>query len=89
MALSRFWTFILLLSIAYVLAMLFTGRQYTLGPLVNGNQGDALVVYEADSAELVGTDRMNALIPQMVATMVPMIETVQAYVRRRLGEATR
>ena len=55
MALSRFWTWMLLLSIAYILAMLFAGRQYTLGALVNGKQGDALVVNEMDTSALVGS----------------------------------
>ncbi len=55
MALSRFWTFILLLSIAYVLVMLGLGKQYSLGMLVNGKQGDALVVNELDTAALKGT----------------------------------
>jgi len=49
MALSRFWTFILLLSIIYVLVMLALGRQYSLGPLVNGKQGDPIVVAEIDT----------------------------------------
>ena len=49
MALSRFWTFILILSIGYVLVMLATGRQYSLGTLVNGKQGEALVVAEWDT----------------------------------------
>ncbi len=55
MALSRFWTFILILSIGYALVMLATGRQHSLGTLVNGNQGDPLMVAEKDSAELQGT----------------------------------
>ncbi|HRO39211.1 MAG TPA: nucleoside recognition domain-containing protein [Flavobacteriales bacterium] len=55
MALSRFWTFILILSIGYALVMLATGRQHSLGTLVNGNQGDPLMVAEKDSAELHGT----------------------------------
>ncbi|MBZ0205978.1 MAG: spore maturation protein [Flavobacteriales bacterium] len=55
MALSRFWTFILILSIGYALVMLATGRQHSLGTLVNGNQGDPLMVAEKDSAELRGT----------------------------------
>lgn len=55
MALSRFWTFLLILSIGYALAMLATGRQHSLGTLVNGNQGDPLMVAEKDSAELHGT----------------------------------
>ncbi len=56
MALSRFWTFIVLLSIAFVMMMLAMGRQYSLGPLVNGNQGDPVVVVELDSARLSGTE---------------------------------
>ncbi|MFN6115239.1 MAG: nucleoside recognition domain-containing protein [Flavobacteriales bacterium] len=55
MALSRFWTFMLILSIGYVLVMLGTGRQYSLGMLVNGKQGEALVVAERDSAAYQGT----------------------------------
>ncbi|MBP7515158.1 MAG: spore maturation protein [Flavobacteriales bacterium] len=55
MALSRFWTWMLLLSIAYIFVMLFTGRQYSLGSLVNGKQGEPLVVNEIDTAELRGT----------------------------------
>ncbi len=48
MALSRFWTFILILSIGYVLAMLAMGKQYSLGAIVNGEQGEPLVVKEMD-----------------------------------------
>ena len=55
MALSRFWTFILIFSIAYVIVMLSVGRQYSLGMLVNGKQGDAVVVNELDTAALQGT----------------------------------
>ncbi|MBL7980308.1 MAG: spore maturation protein [Flavobacteriales bacterium] len=55
MALSRFWTFMLILSIGYVLVMLGTGRQYSLGMLVNGKQGEALVVAERDSAAYKGS----------------------------------
>ncbi len=55
MALSRFWTFILILSIGYALVMLATGRQHSLGTLVNGNQGDPLMIAEKDSVELTGT----------------------------------
>ena len=55
MALSRFWTFILIFSIGYALIMLATGRQHSLGTLVNGNQGDPLMVAEKDSVDLHGT----------------------------------
>jgi spore maturation protein SpmA len=61
MALSRFWTFIVLLSIAFVMVMLATGRQYSLGPLVNGNQGDPVVVSELDSARLSGTELLSSI----------------------------
>ena len=52
MALSRFWTFMLILSIAYVLVMLGMGRHYSLGTLINGKQGEALVVAETDTAAI-------------------------------------
>jgi spore maturation protein SpmA len=52
MALSRFWTFILIFSIAYALIMLAAGKQHSLGTLVNGNQGDPVLVGEKDSADL-------------------------------------
>lgn len=55
MALSRFWTVILVLSIGYVLFMLAIGRQYSLNGMVNGRQGDAYVVAETDTADLRGT----------------------------------
>jgi spore maturation protein SpmA len=61
MALSRFWTFILLLSIGYALVMLASGRRHSLAPLVNGNQGDPLLVAEQDSVELHGTALLKEL----------------------------
>lgn len=61
MALSRFWTFILLLSIIYVLVMLGTGRQYSLGSLINGKQGEALVVAEFDTASYADTEVLRTL----------------------------
>ncbi|MBK7382139.1 MAG: spore maturation protein [Flavobacteriales bacterium] len=61
MALSRFWTFILLLSIGYVLIMLAAGRQYSLGTLINGKQGESLVVAELDTMAIHGTAMMAQL----------------------------
>ncbi|MBL7946645.1 MAG: spore maturation protein [Flavobacteriales bacterium] len=61
MALSRFWTFILLLSIIYVLVMLGTGRQYSLGSLINGKQGEALVVAEFDTASYADSEVLRTL----------------------------
>jgi len=48
MALSRFWTFILILSIGYALLMLAMGKQYSLNAMINGEQGEPLVIAEMD-----------------------------------------
>ena len=48
MALSRFWTFILILSIGYALLMLAIGKQYSLNAMINGEQGEPLVIAEMD-----------------------------------------
>ncbi|HOY28619.1 MAG TPA: nucleoside recognition domain-containing protein [Flavobacteriales bacterium] len=61
MALSRFWTFMLILSIGYVLVMLGIGRQYSLESLINGKQGEPLVVAEVDSAVLAGSSFLGQL----------------------------
>lgn len=61
MALSRFWTWMLLLSIAWVLVMLFTGKQYSLGALVNGKQGEPQVVNEMDTSALLGSSLLVQL----------------------------
>ena len=61
MALSRFWTWMLLLSIAYIMVMLFSGRQYGLGALVNGRQGEPMLVNELDTTALVGTPLLAEL----------------------------
>lgn len=61
MALSRFWTFMLILSIAYVLVMLAAGRQYSLGMLVNGKQGEAMVVSEMDTTVIQGTAFLRSM----------------------------
>lgn len=51
----------LLLSIGYVLVMLAAGRQYTLGSLVNGKQGELLVVGELDTALIPGSALVAAI----------------------------
>lgn len=61
MALSRFWTFILILSIGWAVIMLAMGRSHSLGVLVNGNQGDPIVVAELDSVALSGTPLLGRL----------------------------
>jgi spore maturation protein SpmA len=50
MALSRFFTIIVIASIGWAFALLVTGRLYSLAPLVNGKMGDPMVVAEWDSA---------------------------------------
>lgn len=50
MALSRFWTIMLLSSIVYIFSLTFTGNIYQMGYILNGKQGDALQTAELDSA---------------------------------------
>ncbi|MFI5220705.1 MAG: nucleoside recognition domain-containing protein [Bacteroidia bacterium] len=56
MALSRFWAYIIVCSVVYIFFMLASGRQYTIGSLVNGKQNDALLVKEISSKQLQLTD---------------------------------
>ena len=51
MVLSRFWSFIIAGSIVYILAMLISGRMYTIGHIVNGKQNDALISAEIPAQE--------------------------------------
>ncbi len=51
----------LILSIGYVLVMLGIGRQYSLESLINGKQGEPLVVAEVDSAVLAGSSFLGQL----------------------------
>ena len=44
MVLSRFWSVIIAGSILYILILLFSGRIYTIGNVVNGKQNDAVVM---------------------------------------------
>ncbi|HEY0977556.1 MAG TPA: nucleoside recognition domain-containing protein [Flavobacteriales bacterium] len=61
MALSRFWTWMLLLSIGFALFSLFSGGTYSLGVLANGEQGKPLVVAELDTNDLRGTTLLTEL----------------------------
>ena len=56
MALSRFWSFIIVLSIIYLFFMLINGRQYSISNVVNGKQSDALVIAEISAEQLQKTD---------------------------------
>src|SRR6185503_3755041 len=51
MALSRFWTIIVVLSITWAFYLLLTGKLYTLTGLVNGKQGENITVAEKDSLQ--------------------------------------
>ncbi|HKR05575.1 MAG TPA: nucleoside recognition domain-containing protein [Bacteroidia bacterium] len=46
MALSRFWSFIIVCSIVYIFILLLTGRLYTISNVVNGKQNDPVIVKE-------------------------------------------
>lgn len=51
MALSRFWTIIVVFSIAWAFFLLFSGKLYSLSGIVNGKQGDEMVIAETDSQQ--------------------------------------
>ena len=50
MALSRFWTIIAIISIAWCFYILLSGQLYSLNGIVNGKAGDEVIVAENDSA---------------------------------------
>ncbi len=56
MALSRFWSYIIVLSAIYIFYMLGTGQMYTLGSLVNGKQNDPTIVSEMEAKQLQQSD---------------------------------
>jgi hypothetical protein len=56
MALSRFWSFIIAISIVFIFYMLGTNQLYNLGQLVNGKQNDALVIAEFQANNIKNTD---------------------------------
>ncbi len=56
MALSRFWSYIIVCSVVYIFYLLFTGGMYNLGQLVNGKQNDPLVRAEMQAAALQQQD---------------------------------
>jgi spore maturation protein SpmA len=68
MALSRFWTYIIVCSVTYIFYLLATHNLYNLGQLVNGKQNDALVVKELQLAQLQQTDTL--LYQQLMATSI-------------------
>ena len=56
MALSRFWSYIIVLSALYIFYMLGTGKMYTLGSMVNGKQNDPTVIAEIEAKHLALAD---------------------------------
>lgn len=56
MALSRFWSFIIVCSVVYIFYLLATDQLYQLGQLVNGKQNDALVIAEVQSSTIEQVD---------------------------------
>jgi spore maturation protein SpmA len=56
MALSRFFAIIIVSSIAWAMFLLFTSQLYSLTGLVNGRQGEAVVVREVDSLSFKNSD---------------------------------
>lgn len=59
MALSRFFTIILIASIGWAFFLLLTGNLYSLTGMINGKQGDPAIVAERDSTD---QQRMNPLL---------------------------
>ena len=56
MALSRFWSYIIVLSALFLFYLLATDKLYTLGGIVNGKQNDPLVLTEVESATFAAQD---------------------------------
>lgn len=56
MALSRFWTIIVISSIGWAFFLLATNQLYSLTGIVNGKQGDPFVVAELDSLQIKNSD---------------------------------
>lgn len=70
MALSRFWSYIIVCSVVYIFFMLGTGRLYTLSSLVNGKQNDPTIIAEIPGTSLQQSDTAlySALIANKTAT---------------------
>lgn len=56
MALSRFWSYILVGSIGYIFFMLASGKLYTLNSMVNGKQNEPVIVNEIQAKNLQVSD---------------------------------
>ncbi|MBL8027844.1 MAG: spore maturation protein [Fibrobacteres bacterium] len=58
MALSRFWSYIIVGSIIYLFINLLSGSVYSVGTLINGKQNEPVVVAEFQSKDLAGRDSL-------------------------------
>lgn len=56
MALSRFWSFIITLSVLFIFYLMLSGKLYTLGGIVNGKQHDPIVLTEIEKTKLAVQD---------------------------------
>ncbi|MCC7533566.1 MAG: spore maturation protein [Bacteroidia bacterium] len=56
MALSRFWSFIITLSVLFIFYLMLSGKLYTLGGIVNGKQHDPIVLNEIEKTKLAVQD---------------------------------
>ncbi len=73
MALSRFWSYIIVLSSLYIFYMMATGQLYTLGGLVNGKQNDPTIVAEVEIKTVQQQD--TALYAALVANKAAVSHT--------------
>ncbi len=56
MALSRFWSWMIVLSVGYILYLLFSNGIYSISQLVNGKQNEPLLVNEMPAATFKNLD---------------------------------
>ena len=56
MALSRFWSYILVGSIGYIFFMLASGQLYTLNSIINGKQNEPIIISEIPAQNIVQAD---------------------------------
>jgi spore maturation protein SpmA/spore maturation protein SpmB len=73
MALSRFWSYIIVCSVVYIFIMLGTGRLYTLNSLVNGKQNDPTIIAEKKLQSFTQADSL--LVAALTANKVSMSVT--------------
>lgn len=59
MALSRFWTLIVICSIVFILFNLFSGSIYTLSGVINGKQSDPILISEVPLADLMSDTALH------------------------------